>query len=278
MLLFENLKDKGRFTMSTFLKHRFAISNIGLSFLLSFAIGTQCTVFAQPSLPKNTSNTATTVPFIGCRSDGQVGPLEAPKGGNKVVKISAKAAQQLAYYQAEEGLGVLTPRGWYCFETYGSSGNSLFVSPQPINATTLFSDNWKGFTGPVIQISAEDGETSGRFEVARMIARVFPSHKAVVRRVIAEGIEPASDFPSGPYPKDRLIYKSNESVEYETPALTNGLGTQSRLQKNADPIRGVAVLTGQEPSLLFLAVRLPSEIADLTSPIIQQMEYDDAQP
>jgi hypothetical protein len=111
-----------------------------------------------------------------------------------------------------------------------------------------------------------------------MVARVFPSHRAFVSKVIAEGIEPASDFPLGPYPKDRLVYKNKESVKYETPALTNGLGTQSRLQKNADPIRGVAVLVGQEPSLLFLAVRLPSEIADLTSPIIQQTECDAVQP
>ena len=135
----------------------------------------------------------------------------------------------------------------------------------------------KGFTGPVIQISTEIGDTSGRFGVARTIARVFPSHKAFVRRVIAEGIEPASDFPSGPYPKDRLIYKSKEIVEYQTPAQTDGLGTQSRLQKNADPIRGVAILVGSDPDLVFLAARLPPNKADLASIIIRQVELDSAQ-
>jgi hypothetical protein len=264
--------------MSTFLKHRFAISNISISFLLSFAVGTQCTVFAQPSLSKSTSNTTATVPFIGCQSDGQVGPLEAPKGASKVVQISAQAAQQLAYYKAEQGYGVLAPRGWYCFGTYGSSGSSLYISPQPINATIVFSDNWKGFSGPVIQVSAEDGDTSGRFGVARTIARVFPSHKAYVRKVIAEGIEPASDFPSGPYPKDQLIYKNKEIVEYQTPAQTDGLGTMSRLQKNTDPIRGVAILAGPEPDLVFLAARLPSGMNDLTSVIIQQTERGATQP
>lgn len=96
-----------------------------------------------------------------------------------------------------------------------------------------------------------------------MIARVFPSHRYFVRKVIAEGIEPTSDFPFGPYPKDTLIYKNKELVEYQTPPQTEGLGTQSRLLENTDPIHGVAMLVGLakegEPGLLFLAVRLPSE-------------------
>jgi hypothetical protein len=138
----------------------------------------------------------------------------------------------------------------------------------------LFSDSWKGFVGPVVQLSAEDGGTSGRFAVARIIARVFPAHWSFVRRVISEGIQPASNFPSGPYPNDKIVHKSNDLVEYQTPPQTEGLGTQSRLLKNTDPIRGVAMLVGLvkegEPSLLFLAVRLPSEMTGLSSAIIQQ--------
>jgi hypothetical protein len=264
----KELEHKGRAGTSMFKKSRFTSSSISTAFLLTSALATHCAVLAQTApLAKTPATAATTVPFIGCQSDGQVGPLEAPKGTSKVVQMSAKAAQLLAYYQAEQGPGVLAPRGWNCFGTYGSNGSSLYVSPQPINATIVFSDNWKGFTGPVIQISDEIGDTSGRFGVAQMIARVFQSHKVFVRRVIAEGIEPASDFPSGPYPNDKLIYKSKEIVEYQTPAQTDGLGTQSRLQKNADPIRGVAILVGSEPSLVFLAARLPSDRTDL-APII----------
>jgi hypothetical protein len=262
------LETKSSFDTSMFAKRRF--TPFSSAFLFLFAIS------AVPQT--GASDTTATVPFIGCQSDGQVDPLDAPKGSNKVVHISKEAAQRLAFYKAERGFGVLAPRGWYCFGTYGSSGVSLFVSPQPINATTLFSDSWKGFTGPAIQISVEEGDTSGRFEVARIIARVFPSHRAFVHRVTAEGIEPARNFPFGPYPKDKLVYKSKGFVEYETPLQTDGLGTQSRLQKNADPIRGVAVLIGQEPSLLFLAALLSPEMAKLTSAIIQQTEYDAAQP
>jgi hypothetical protein len=95
--------------------------------------------------------------------------------------------------------------------------------------------------GPAIQFATDVGGTSGRFKVARIVARVFPAHRAFVRDVIAEGIDPASDFPLGSYPNDKLTYKNNETVEYETPAHTDGLGTQSWLQENDDPIRGVAI-------------------------------------
>jgi hypothetical protein len=193
---------------------------------------------------------------------------------SKILPIDEENAQRLAYYKAEDGAGVLAPRGWYCFETYGSSGGSLFVSPQPINANDLFSDSWKGFMGPVIQISGLDGGTSGRFSVARTMARVFPAHRAFVQKVIAEGIEPASNFPIGPHPNDKLTYKNKEMVEYETPGHMDGLGTDSRLQKNKDPIRGAAILFGEEPNLLILAVRLPSEMNGLTSIVIRQVERE----
>jgi hypothetical protein len=244
------------------------------AFLVVAMIGMQPMLPAQTTLELNKTELSSFVPFVGCKSDGQGGPLEAPKGKSKILPIAKEKAQRLAYYKAEQGVGVLAPRGWYCFETYGSNGGSLFVSSQPIDADTLFSTSWKGFTGPVIQMSAELGGTSGRFGVARIIARVFPAHRAFVRKVIAEGIERAGDFPSGPYPNDKLIYRSKETVEYETPAHTDGMGTQSRLQKNGDPIRGVAILVGPDTDLFSLAMRLPYETNDLAPIIIQQVERD----
>jgi hypothetical protein len=217
------------------------------------------------------------VPFVGCRSDGQVGPLNAPIGKSKVVPIAAEAAQRLSYYKAEDGFGVLAPRGWYCFGTYGSNGANLYVSATPIHGDdVLFAKKWKGFTGPVVQLSFSDGDTSGRFSVARMIARVFPERGAFVHSVVEEGIEPANAFPSGPYPKDKLTYRSNDLVEYETPPETDGLGMQSRLLKNSEPIRGAAMLVGETPDLAYLAVRLSPEMSDLAPNIVQQMERDAA--
>src|SRR5262245_1162119 len=72
------------------------------------------------------------VPFVGCKSDGQVGPLDAPDGVEQGVRVSAEAASKLAYYKSEN-LGVLAPRGWFCFGTYGSGGYGIFVAPTPID-------------------------------------------------------------------------------------------------------------------------------------------------
>lgn len=199
---------------------------------------------------------------------------------SKTVPITAERAQQLAYYQAEQGSGVLAPRGWYCFSTYGSNGWNLYVTPQPVEAKTLFSDAWPGFSGPAIQLSLSDGGTSGRFEVAHVIARVFPAHKAFVRRVIEEGIEPSASFVFGPYPQDKLIYKSKEIVEYQTPPNAEGLGANSHLQKNGSPIIGVALLAGipSEPSLWLLSTRLPASLVGLSTVVIHQVERDAAEP
>ena len=123
-------------------------------------------------------------------------------------------------------------------------------------------------------ISSEFGDTSGRFGVAETIARVFPSHMAFVKKVVTEGIAPASSFPSGPFPKDKLTYRSDDIVEFQTPAHTEGLGTQSRLQKDGYAIRGVALLHGKEPNLIQLSVRFSPDTGDLAAVIIRQVGRD----
>lgn len=214
------------------------------------------------------------VPFVGCKSDGQTGRLTAPRGESNVVAVAPEAARQLAFYKAEYGLGVLAPTGWYCFGTYGSNGSSLFVSPDPIDATKLLSRDWAGFAGAAIQLSVSNGDTSGRFSVARVIARVFPKHSQFVQHVVAEGTVPANSFPSGPYQTDKLVYRSSEVVEFETPAGAEGLGTESRLQKSSAPIRGVAILVGEPPDLVQLSLRLTPKRYDLGPAIMQQVEGD----
>jgi len=192
------------------------------------------------------------------------------------VAIPAGVAQRLAYYKAEYSSGVLAPRGWHCFSTYGSNGASLFVSPDPIDAKTLLSLDWKGFTGPAVQISVSSGGTSGRFEVAKVIARVFPEYKTFAQNVIAEGIEPASDFPFGPYPSDKLTYRAKNIVEFETPANAQGLGTDSRLQMNASPIDGVAIIAGADTDLVQLSARVPANDSDLIPAMVGQAEKEAA--
>jgi hypothetical protein len=243
---------------------------VNITTLLLFLCG-HCWVWAQNPVARS-KDAVTHVPVVECRSDGQLGPFKPASGQSKTttVAIPAEAARSLAYYKAQ--IGVLAPRGWHCFGTYGSNGTTLYVSPNPINSADLLSTAWEGFAGPVVQISREYGDTSGRFGVAKTIARVFPARKAFVEKVIAEGIEPASSFTYGPYPTDTLTYQRENVVEFITPAQKDGLGTTSRLQKSNSPISGVAILFGEEPVLLRLWVRLPSENSNLTRSIIHETE------
>lgn len=223
----------------------------------------------QPSLiaqPKVT--TSVSVPVVGCRSDGQVGPKEAPRAAEQRAAISPTAARGLAYYESATELGVLGPRGWNCFGTYGSNGDALFVSPEPVDTANVFSAS---FAGPAIEISRRSGDTSGRFDVAQIIARVFPEYRAFATSVMKQFNQ---SFQFGPFPRDTLTYKSKSIVEYTTPAQTDGLGTYSALKKTGSPIAGVAILTGQTPDLLFLAVRLPPDLTGLTPVIVGQVERD----
>jgi hypothetical protein len=215
------------------------------------------------------------VAFKGCASDGQTGPVEAPKGKSISPPNNAETASQLAFYKSAFGVGVLAPRSWYCFGTYGSGGDALYISPQPIDTENLLSTNWIGLTGPAIEISQRYGDISGRFSVAEIIARVFPAYKAFVTGVMAEDL-PSPSFTFAPYPRDTLTYKSKTVVEYKTLANADGLGTHSQLKKNGHQIMGVAILVGQTPNALLLSVRLPPDLTGLTSAIIRQVERDAA--
>ena len=235
------------------------------------------TAFAQTNSPLTVVPTSVVmVPFVGCASDGQAGPKAAPTRASQSAVVPVAMAQRLTFYEAKYGYGVLAPSGWHCFSTYGSNGISLFVSPDPIDSKALLSLDWKGFTGQVVQISYISCETSGRFEVAKKIARVFPAYKTFAQSVIAEGIEPASDFPFGPYSSDKLTYRGDRGAEFETPANTQGLGTDSRLQANASPIDGVAIITDGVTDLIQVTVRLSAR--DLIPVIVRQVEANEEVP
>lgn len=231
--------------------------------------------------PKPSMRAAMSVPFIGCASNGQVGPQSAPYGQVKRADVSAFEAHYLAYYRARFGVGTLAPRGWYCFGTYGSSGSTLYVSPTPIDQKALLAVDWKGFTGNVIEVDSIDGGTSGRFGVAAVIARVFPSHMNFVKRVMDEDIEadinPPNQYARGPYPQDKLTYLNNSTVEFVTPADTRGLGTHSGLIPDRQSITGVALLVGAQTDLIQLSMRLPQADRDLSATILHFVERNAAE-
>ena len=221
------------------------------------------------------------VPYIGCPGDGQTGPYLATKGSPKPVNLSPEIAKKLAWYEykGDAGqIGTLGPRGWNCFVTIGSNGETLYVAPEALDSVKVLEHkNWKGFTGPAIQLSGSDGGTSGRFEVAQMVARVFPAYRQYARKIIAEGFGPASDYPFGPFPSDQLAYKGRKLVEFTTPAHHKGLGTMSWLLPSDQPITGFALLTiapDIDTELLHLSFRLPQSLSFLSATLIQQAEAD----
>src|SRR5260370_7127952 len=79
---------------------------------LVLAMCQQSPLFAQSASPANQSHRPMVrVPFVGCASDGQVGPLKAPKGTSKVLPISPEMALRLPYYKAYQAPAILAPPG-----------------------------------------------------------------------------------------------------------------------------------------------------------------------
>src|SRR5690242_4609879 len=156
-----------------------------------------------------TARATETVPFVGCAGDGQMGPIAAPRGVNKAFAIDRHAAAQLAFYQAAPFKGVLAPRGWHCFFWYGSNGETLIVAP----TRRVETPGSAKLSTPAVILTRRDGDTSGRFAVAQISARLFAQQEAdYIQRVIDEGILAKEEFPFGPYPGDKPTYRSGRDV------------------------------------------------------------------
>ena len=218
---------------------------------------------------------APSVPFVGCPADGQTGPVQPPQSDNAAPTVPSEIQPKLSNY-ASTDLAVLAPRGWHCFESYGSNGATLWVTPSAIGAQDL-PGNRLVAPGPAIVISRIYGGTSGRFTVAKIVARVFPSSWSYARGVIAEKIEPERDFVFQPFPADILIRRGPNLVEFTTPADDEGLGTFHALATSRMPVTGVAILSPEDDmNLVMLDVRLPPELQSLASTIVGSVEQDAA--
>lgn len=218
-----------------------------------------------------------TVPFVGCASDGQGGPQPSPEGAPVRLQVPAAVAERLAYYAVGVGWGVLGPRGWHCFGTYGSSGAALHLSSTPIDTSGIFTKEWRRFSGPALEISTWDGSTSGRYEVAEAVARLFPSARGLTRRAEWEATQMLGlAMPRGPFPADKLTYRGKRLVEFTTPPGQEGLGRKSRLLDNGEPVHGFVMLgTHREcktPYILQLTFRLPAGMQDLAPYLIRDAE------
>jgi len=221
--------------------------------------------FLTPLLLLFAAPAAAEVPFVGCGSDGQVGPVAPPARG-EVDHIPAQAAPGLAYY-ATHSLGTLAPEGWHCSALSGSGGEYLLVTRDPLR--DLLGRSGSMTKGPAVAIGLTYGFTSGRFQVARTIARLFPRHRDFVREVQAMEID-TDPMPNRPYPGNLVVRLSDEAIAFTTPANKKGLGTAHFLLPARDPISGLVILLPEEEmSMLELSVRLPGKDKALERPILE---------
>jgi hypothetical protein len=262
--------------MSTFLSGRAAILCGAFAVLL---LPTACHRPVQPHVAAAAQPTAQLpiaaapppvsgkLEFVDCPSDGQQG--SAPPPPRELPDYPPEIAARLAYY-ASGNLAVVAPRGWHCAGRLGSSGADLLITPE-VQAASGPSNLDKKASGPAIFASRSFGTESGRVQVARIAARVFPIAKKFVQTVVAKSPESRGAIHFAPYPNDTVTRPSDTDIEFETPANKDGLGTDGRLEKNGQPIVGAAMLNG-DMDLFMIAVRLLPEDKDLVVTTMQAFE------
>ena len=189
------------------------------------------------------------IPAIGRPLDGQAGPQDTPTLPKTMrVLVPEGAASGLTYYSAFEGAGsgLVAPKGWDCFGTYGSAGSHLYITPNRLNTPILERPDKVG-GGPVIIDNHLIGGTSGRFPIAQLSARIFPLARAFVQRVRAMGLDDPKTYVFKPWPADRLNRLSDFVVSYVTPSNTDGVGTIFGPTPGPELISGLVFLRSLSP-------------------------------
>ncbi len=211
---------------------------------------------------------AESIPVVGCPSDGQTGPVDAPAASSDSVNLEPRIAARLAYYRAAEGPRVLAPRGWHCRMWDGSWGSELVVAPvvlQPGSSPKI--------AGPGMALTVLNGGTSGRFAVATYMEHLFPGEaQEFVSQVKGEMTElhVEESWNERSYASDTYRHVSPMFVEFKTPGAHDGLGTAGTLAKSDQPVSGVVILDDpdDEPYITVLRVRLPRELGALEATIL----------
>jgi len=225
------------------------------------------------------------IPFVGCRIySGFEGEISAPKSHKLSYPVGSREARSLSFYgiraaDAEKDnvpqIGLLAPRGWHCFYSYGTGGSKLTVAEEDMVAhfDRPISYLSNRTNAPAITITSWSGETSGRVNVARYLSRFFPSlDPAFVQGVIERGISAheREDFDRGPFKDDTLHYRNDHIVEFITPPNKKGLGTEG-MAPSSEKIFGVAGLT-KGNDFVIISVRIPKDLFFLKRAILSSAE------
>ena len=214
-----------------------------------------------------------TMPVIGCPAVGQSGPIPAPVRPGPAPTVPLGPERALALYVGPDQVtAVLAPRGWRCLERYGSGGAQLFVTPGPIDADVLFGT--AGLNGPAVVMDFINGENSGRFEVAGLVARLFPAYRSYVSQVAEVDSPPGRAYPTARYPRDRVLRRSRRVIEFLTPAHTVGLGTIGQLLSPQGAVEGAVIVRRRDFGMEArqVLVRLPPKRHNLIPPIVHAVE------
>jgi hypothetical protein len=140
----------------------------------------------------------------------------------------------------------------------------LLVRPEPFPDGEIVRNYQQGSSDFAIEISLRDGETSGRFDVTTLIARVFPRFRSFAKEVREADSDLNLKFPSGPF---------------MAAAGRKGLGAEfSMLRPSAAPISGVAMLVGEDlqnvSSALVIFTRLPAALRHPAPVIMAEAERE----
>lgn len=213
------------------------------------------------------------VPFVGCEASDFANTgddLPAPKDRGQAPVLPRPVAHKLAYY-ASADLAVLAPRGWHCHGYEQAGTATLVVSREPLN------DGLEKPTGPGISLLSTSSWNGVGVSVALEVAARLPLAKKKVVQGIRDGWGLGkSDNTVDPYPDDILTRRSDGDVEFETPANKDGMGTMFGLMKNADPIRGMAIMwetmddnKNKSGRVVLLVVRMPPNLRPLIHTIME---------
>jgi hypothetical protein len=126
--------------------------------------------------------------------------------------------------------------------------------------------------GPVIIDTFADGDTSGRFSVAKIAARLFPIARSFVEQVRKEGLDDAGQYVFAPWSTDKLVRLCDFVASYVTRSGTAGLGTVVMEPSPDLPVSGIVLLRRAVGSDAFnlehLAIRLPLSEQQLSNAIL----------
>ena len=173
--------------------------------------------FAQPA------TAASTIPFVGCPSRSDGGPI-TPSGEPIKANIPENIANKLALYVNVFNLAVLAPRGWKCSGWQSVGGNSISIYP---SSSSLHETS-------VVSI-ASTAYTNG---IPNKYVLYFPTimtMKAALNEAAAWGETP-DQYIIKRYFSDHITYIDKTTIEFVTPANHVGLGDTLLSNPDVKPV------------------------------------------